>query len=65
MRANGKGVNVPSLLMQLGHPGWCLPFHLQNLFWREDKVVNRFEARVAKLAPVPDALAQFVEVSFE
>jgi len=50
---------------ELGHPSGRLPLHLEDLFWRENQVVDRLEARMAELAPVADALAQFVEISFE
>jgi hypothetical protein len=51
--------------MQLGHPSGRLPLHLEDLLWWEDEVVNRLEARMTELTPVADALAQFVEISFE
>ena len=38
---------------------------LEDLLWWEDEVVNRLEARMTELTPVADALAQFVEISFE
>ena len=58
-------MHVPTFLVELGHPGWRLPLHLEDLFWRENQVVDRLEARMAELAPVADALAQLVEISFE
>ena len=43
--------------MELGHPGRRLPLDLEDLLWRKDEVVNRLEARMTELTPVPDALA--------
>lgn len=62
---DGEGVNVPALLVQLRDPGWRLPLDLEDLFRREHQVVDRLETRMTELAPVPNALAQFVEISLE
>src|SRR5690606_39416664 len=53
---------VPAFLVQLGHPSGRLPLHFKDLCWLEDEVVNRLEARMTELTPVPDPLAQFVEI---
>lgn len=51
--------------MQLGYPRGRLPLHLEDLIGRKDEVVNRLEARMTEFSPVPNALAQFVKISFE
>lgn len=58
-------MHFPSLLMQLGYPRGRLPLHLEDLIGRKDEVVNRLEARMTEFSPVPNALAQFVKISFE
>ncbi|MNG11466.1 hypothetical protein D3C84_950120 [compost metagenome] len=51
--------------MELRPPGGRLPFHLKDLFGGKDEVVDRFKTRMTEFTPLPDALTQLVEISFE
>ncbi|MNR15534.1 hypothetical protein D3C85_1320720 [compost metagenome] len=58
-------MHIPPFLMELRPPGGRLPFHLKDLFGGKDEVVDRFKTRMTEFTPLPDALTQLVEISFE
>jgi hypothetical protein len=60
-----EAVDVPAVVGEALFPGELAALHVEDLLGVENQVEDRLEARMAKLAPVADALAQFVEISFE
>ena len=64
-RGNREGMNVPAIVGQTLLPRELPPFYIENLLGMENKVEDGLETGVPKLAPMPDALDEFVEIVIE